>query len=227
MRRRSKIAAGLLTIVVVMPLLIISGVYANAWYYRSRAEQLLAVLKTVRPGVTTETEYLRLIRPFEAAPGDFRVGDELVPGALAIGNRSRWIERVLTARNGLLDDLLAWRVIPPGIYFDVNPAYDGGIVSQLHLHISMAVTGHPPGASVFWSASKYERGDAGYQDYLPGYRVSQEGLSGRPPWIFFVWMDERATPDERNSALDFQFRCFTRFSGCEEAAMFLQPAPNR
>jgi hypothetical protein len=227
MRRESKIAAGLLTVVVGMPLLIAGAIYANAWYSRWRAGHLLAVLKTVRPGVTTETEYLHLIHPFEGYSGDIRIGDKVVPGALAIGNRSQRIEDVLVARNGFLDSLLAYRVIPPAASFDVVPTYDGGVVSQLELHISLAVSGHAPGALVFWSASRQERDNAGYEEFHDGYRVSQEGLSGRAPWVFFIWMDERATPDERSSALNFQFRCFTRFSGCENAGMYVQPAPNR
>ena len=227
MRRGSKILAGLLTIAVGMPLLITGAIYANAWYCRWRAGHLLAVLKIVRPGMTTETEYLQLIRPFEGYSGDILINDKVVPGALEIGNRSQWIEEVLVARNGSLDSLLAYRVIPPAAFFAVVPSFDGGVVSQLDIHISLAVSGHAPGAFVFWSASSYERDNAGYEAFHDGYRVSQEGLSGRAPWVYLIWMDERATPDVQRSALNFQFRCFTRFSGCDDAGMYVQPAPNR
>jgi hypothetical protein len=227
MRRGSKIAAGLLTVAVGIPLLIIGAINANAWYYRWRAEHLLTVLKTVRPGVTTATEYLQLIQPFETCSGEIRIDDKLVPGALAIGNRSSWIEDILMAGNSFLDDLLAYRVIPPDADFAVVPTYAGGVVSQIELHAFSGVSGHPPGARVSWSASKYERDNAGYEEFRQGYYVSQEGLSGRAPWIFFISMDERATSDERSRALNLQFQCFTRFSGCQDAGMYVQPAPNR
>lgn len=227
MRRWAKVLARILIVVVAMPLLFGAAIYASAWYYRGQAEKLLSVLKTVRPGVTTQTEYLRLIHPFEAASYEVRVDDKVLPGALAIGNRPELIQHVLRVREGLLDRLLSWHVIPPLAAFSVTPSYQNGVVWRLYLDNETPITGHAPGAFVRWAALRYEADGAEFQGPFSGYRMSQMGVAGGPPWEFFVSLDERATSDEAKHALDFRFECFTEIRGCSDAREYLQPAPDR
>ena len=226
MRRWAKVVARVLIVVVAVPLLFLATVDASAFYYRWRAEKLLAVLKTVRPGVTTEAEYLRLVHPFELDPAYFTIGDKVVPGAVAIADRSDWMENALYFRRGLIEHLQNWHVIPFGADFTVVPSYEDGMVSRLELRVMTPVCCHGMGASVHWSASRYEGSDPWFQGNFSGYELSEEGPD-RKPWDFFVTMDERATPEERNRALNLNFRCFTRFSMCDAASMYADPAPNR
>ena len=227
MSRWRKVVVVTIAVVVAMPIFYVGAIYASAWYHRWRAQQLLAVLKTVRPGMTTQAEYMRLVHPFEAVSEWLLVDNKALPGAISLSNRANWIEDLQNERLARFDNLLSWRVIPPYVGLSVIPSFEGGVVSKLDIEEMTAVAGHPPGAFVHWDAQRFEGSDSRVFDGFSGYSRGQMGVVDQPPWEFFVTMDERATPDERSRALDIQFRCFTKVTGCLEAREYFQPAPKR
>jgi hypothetical protein len=227
MRLWKKIVAGALALSVGLPLLFAGVTYASAWYYRWRVGHLISMLKTVTPGVTTQADYVRMVHPFDAACSFIQIDGKPLPGAIAIDNRSECIERAFGAPAGELDNVLSGRLIPPGIMFSVIPKYEDGVVSELYVEYVAAVTGRSPGAFVKWSASRYGEDGEEPPGHFKGYRLSEMGLENKPPWEFFVTIDERATPDELSRGLDFRLQCFTSLSWCMDAHEFLQPAPDR
>lgn len=230
MRLWKKVVVGALAVVVGVPVLFVATINASAWYYRGRAIKLLAVLKNVRPGVTTEAEYLRAVAPLDthmAAALSAEPKDAVVPGEIDIGNWPTWMWKRLYLCYPAVTWLTEHRIVPDPAEFFVVPEFSGGLVSRLMVH-EWQGNGRPFGGSVRIMAIGFERAnDLTVAPPFAGYSVRQRHLEDGTLWYSFVGLDERATTEERSRALDFSFRCFTDLGSCGDGGKMLQPAPNR
>jgi len=221
MRRWAKVVARVLAVVVAVPLLFAVVMYANAWHQRGRAERLLAVIKTMTPGVTTEAEYMNAERPLHGL--EYWGGN---PGDLSISNfpNWNWLNKVCEGDStALVCRFMIW-IMPVGTMFRVIPLFADGKLKYLGLWEGQSPLRYRCCALVMFYARGYENSASELPDNFDGYSVSPwEGSM----WLTTVKLDERATPAERDSALDFSFKCFTTYRTCRDGAQFLRPAPNR
>jgi hypothetical protein len=222
MKWRRWVGGGLLIIVGLL-LVCAAGFYASAWYQRWRAEQLFAVIKTMTPGITTEVEYMRAVGPLASSSRQF---GGLQPRTLYIANYPKWLDSVcFSDRLRYACDSMA-RIMPVGTLFAADPTFVNGKLVILGIwEGQIPLRSHCCDRVVFY-ARRYENNDSDLPKTFDGYLVSHAG-EGISMWLTTVQLDERATPPERNSALDFSFRCFTTYRTCGDAALYLQPAPNR
>lgn len=232
MRRWKKVVAGVLLVVVGVPLLFAGVLYGCEWNYRWRAGQLLAAVRSFKPGVTTQAEYMDAVLPLQGHFFQVTEGNgtsmAALPGAYSVGNRPEWAEKLAGdwISNGLwLGDRA---IFAPETSFAVMPHFEGAMLADLRLKEEQG-DGHPIGAFVTLTARRYEKPlGAGWADYNAGYSMQQmDWKPGGAVWEYHVSLDERASQAELNQALDFRFRCFTDFTGCGDARKYLQPAPSR
>ena len=228
MKRWKKVVASLLVVAVGIPLLFSVTMYAYAWCQRLRAERLLAIVRTIKPGVTTQGEYMEAMQPPESDPLDLYQNDE-AKGYRVVVNAPQWFLNHVGLPSGR-DDM--WSVMQDKLAnhatgIVVIPSFKDGVVSRIHVWEMHGVCTHRCGGSVIYEAQRFETSD-NFGENFNGYASWQGSISaGTPPWVVAVDMDERASAEQVRRAFDFEFHCFTDFHVCEDAREYLDPAPNR
>jgi hypothetical protein len=221
MRRWAKVVARVFVVVVAVQLVFAGATYVNAWYARWRAGRLLAVLKTMIPGVTTEADYLRAVKPWQDL-GEQQ--DKVHPGEVEVSNQPRWVYCYGTLR------ALCYVVMVPmpiGTFFDPIPVFTNGKLAYLGIKEGQEPMSWRSSVVTQIYSKSYEGTDPELTMPFDGYAVSTGGRGLTGYFLTDVTLDERATPAERDSALDFSFKCFTTYRTCRDSAQFLRPAPNR
>lgn len=221
MRRWAKVVARVLVVVVAVQLVFAGAMYANAWYARLRAGRLLAALKTMTPGVTTEADYLRAVKPWQDLDEQ---QDTVHPGYAEVSNQPRWVYCYGTLR------ALCYVVMVPmpiGTFFNVFPTFTDGKLTYLNIREGQEPMSWRSSVLTQIYSKSYESTDPELTMPFDGYLVSPAGQGVTKYFLSVVTLDERATAAERDSALDFSFKCFTTYRTCRDGAQFLRPAPNR
>jgi hypothetical protein len=222
MKWRRWVGGGLLIIVGLL-LVCASGLYASAWYQRWRAEQLLAAVRDLKPGVTTEAEYMKAIQPHIRYVEQAERGDPTVPipGRYGVANQPMWLEkRLIDLSDGLADVLPNW--IAPEVSFQVAATFTDGKVKALDMGEMRGVY-HPVAGFVTIHAGRLERLFPEYPEVFTGY--SARRMRGKDRVIYTqVDLDERATEEQRRRAIDFRFGCFTAFRRCTDGRQMLDPS---
>lgn len=216
------------TVPVVIGLLFVcaAALYATAWYRRVQAEHLLAAIKKLRVGVTTEAEYEQAIRPFVADAEQVREGDAIataqpVAGAYAITSEPLWVYRTSAHMpEAIVSTLSNWAVLE-WTMFTVDPTFNDGRLTSLQIG-EMQGNGRPFAGFVRIHAGVVQRLWPSEPDSFPGYTAHPMGGNGRVIYTH-VDMDDRATPDEQRRALDFKFSCFTALKRCSDGRQLLDP----
>jgi hypothetical protein len=223
---RRKLLAGVI-VVAVLVVLCFAGLYGYAWKQRLLAGKLLAAVRTMQPGVSTQTEYEASLRPLakhaleisqQGADGRYKE----LPGGYYVSNLPAWVDIAINR--------VVWmrKFETRGVYFAVKPEFQDGILSNLNMEETQTASGHPPGATVRVRSMKYRDISSDYLDENGGYLFqSMQVGDGTPTWEQFVTLDERATPSEREAAMNFNFACFTAIHNCMDGGKMLRPAPNR
>lgn len=221
-----KVIAGLLMLAALV-VLCFAGLYGYAWKQRLLAGKLLSAVRTMQPGVSTEAQYEAAVQPFakqvieiqqEGSGGKFVA----VPSGFAVANEPEWVFAAVRRIPWVGD--LGTR----GAYFSVEPKFLDGTLSSLHLEEMQMISGHAPGAFVRIMSNKSRDSESDILDEKGGYWFQSMQIGdGIPAWEQFVTLDERATPREREAALNFDFACFTAIHNCLDGGKMLRPAPSR
>jgi hypothetical protein len=218
-RVRKTVVVAVLCILVGIPLIYSLMLYTTAWYHRWRAERLLGAVNSLRVGVTTQVEYERAIQSFVSNADRIRGGDsdQPLPDAYGITTLPEWMFLSTVHLPVIFGN---WAVIE-GTVFSVVPTFKDGRLMVIRI-AEYQGSGHPFGGFVTIHAGQV-------QHLFPDETEPFSGYSGRPMGrrgeIIYthVDMDDRATPEERRRALDFQFNCFTAFRLCSDGRQLLDP----
>jgi hypothetical protein len=222
MKWRRWIGGGLL---VVVGLLLVSaaGLYVSAWYHRWRAEQLFAAVRDLKPGVTTEAEYMNAIQPQVRYAVQAETGDPPVPvaGYLAVGNQPLVVWKMFNhLPNGVAGFISNWSALQWAL-FDVEGTFRDGKLATLHIG-EMQGSGRPYAGFVTIHAGRLESLFPGCVEVFTGYSACRMGGNGIVIYTH-VDLDDRATDEEKRRALDFRFDCFTAFRRCTDGRRMLDP----
>jgi len=221
MKWRRWIGGGL---VMVFGLLLVSaaGLYASACYHCWRAEQLLAAVRDLKPGVTTEAEYMKAIAPHVRYAEQAERGDPPVPipGHYGVANQPAWVLRLFEqVPDRVMEFLPNW--LAPETSFQVVATFSDGSVKTLSIAEQQGFY-HPVAGFVTMHAGRLERISPQYPMAFTGYSARRMGGNGTVIYTH-VDLDDRATEEERRRALDFRFDCFTAVHRCTDGRQMLDP----
>jgi hypothetical protein len=200
---------------VALILVLASGSLLSVSYYRRwEASKLLAVVRQLHPGVTTEVQARALLTPF-AQSGSGRQTDAHSFVQYQFSNTSGW--------NPL-------QLILPWTLFEVNIEFAHGAVGRIdvtEMQEDHRGYPHPNSVSVsiyssqlqplpvdFKGFSEYSRstGQVGTKGNWTGFECCHER---------FIKLDERATPVQLARSLNFRLSCMTSFIRCKDDRQIL------
>ena len=210
------------------------SMYASAWYYRMEAQRLLACVRELQPGVMTEAEAHRLLRPVEGRLlWDRRVTSErpfVVTEEYQVGNSPSWMDFVFRHTPDPLRGFIGRHLMLDWAMLAAQEEFKAGILSKLYVYELSDGVGHPFSAhATIYAGQATDRGE--FNGYLVRSIPLMTDMEGRPipRLVLFredVFVDERGTVEQRRKALDFHLECLTAIRGCHDAALILQPEPN-
>jgi len=211
-----------LCVLAGLPIICSLALYTTAWYHRWNAERLLAAVKNLHVGVTTQAEYERAIHPFVSAAYVIRNGEtnQPLPGAYGIATLPEWMFASTTHLPDPIQAALGkWAVIE-GTLFSVIPTFKDGKLMAIRIAEEQG-SGHPFGGFVTIHAGQVQHLFPYDLEPFSGYSARRL-MSDRVIYTH-VDMDDRATPEERRRALDFRFTCFTAFRPCSDGRQLIDP----
>lgn len=199
-------------------------------YRRWQASRLLAEVREFHPGVTTEAQALSVLKPFSgyAVVSDRRRDTVVVHEVeYQLYNTPAWTASVATHLR-----LLPLHVMLPCTLFIVDLEFAGGRLFSIHInemqedHPGYA---HPNAAVVTITSRQFGALPESPFGRLPlkfnGYSEHSQStgrLDERGDLTAFsccherfIEMDERATPQQRKRALNFQLHCMTSIAQCK------------
>jgi hypothetical protein len=214
---------GVLLIVFGLLLVCAAGLYASAWYQRWRAEQLFAAVRDLKPGVTTEAEYMKAIEPHIRYADQAETGNPPSPiaGYLGVGSQPLWLVKTFSSLSERLGNYNLSLLPVPLTLLEVSGTFADGKLISLYV-AEMQGSGHPYGGFVTIHAGRLEHLSPRYPEVFTGYSARRMGGNGTVIYTH-VDLDDRATDEERRRALDFRFNCFTSFRRCMDGRQFLDP----
>jgi hypothetical protein len=203
----------------------------HAWQARSRATRLLACIRELHPGVTSEAQArirLRSLSRYEILSSEDHSGKKVEEVSYEFYNVAEWTGRALR----VLPDSWAAHLTLPWTRFAVTVAYEGGVVSELDVvEMQQDIPGmpHPNSASTTVFSSRlgqrlgFVRSPSsdfiGFSTYSRS--TGQVGANGRlnsfscchERWIM---LDERATATQLADSLNFHLYCLTSWRPCKD-----------
>ena len=217
----------------------IEGALAVNHYRRHMAASLLATIRLFKPGVTTEEEAHRELRPFlgyEDSSERKRV--ELVTVRQVSYQFYNLPDWAASAASHLKH--LPFRITPPWTLFEVDLDFVDGFLERIHaeeMQEDQPEFPHPNSASVSLFSTRFgaEPGpipirEDGYVDFN-GYsdhtqNSGQVDHSGNLTSFSCcharsIVMDERATQAQVSKSLNFQLHCMTSFLRCNDDRQLL------
>jgi len=228
MRARLRRAALLFVLIsVLLSAAFATAILGTAWSQQRRASRLLAVVKELRPGSTTEHQAREALKPFsryEIVYEQSRPDKPLKTAQYEFLNVPPW-------RVGMLPlTFLRWT------RFAVDITYRHGMVTQLTVgemqeeHLGYP---HPDAATVRIYSVHDEAGTKLLPDEFNGYSLHLQetgGVDENGHWSgfkcceqVFNQLDERATPEQRSQALNFNLSCFSSIRPCDEPRKIRPP----
>jgi hypothetical protein len=209
----------------------IAAIMIHAWQVRSRAARLLAYIHELHPGVTTEAQARMRLRSFsryETLYSEDHGGKKVEEVSYEFYNVAEWTGLALRA----FPDSWAAHLTLPWTRFAVTVAYNGGVVSEIHVgEMQQDIPGmlHPNSASttVFSSRLGQQLGFVplppsdftGFSSYLSS--TGQVGADGKPNSFScchqrWIMLDERATATQLANSLNFHLYCLTSWRRCKD-----------
>jgi len=221
MSRGRKLVAIIFGVLLALPICFVSSLNVSNFYARWQAGRLLKALRTMQPGVTSEKEYMAALSSFRWEGQALRESDGSkefeVKGSLYIMN-----DPECRPWNYSWCEALEGRLIPYGTDFGVVPTFANGVLNEIsfremQIHPIHCCEASATRHAVVWKGREFSPRP------FNGYSLTYADSS---VWNVSVDLDQRASPEQLERALDFDFRCFTRLQPCEEAKDFLQPVPD-
>jgi len=199
--------------------LVLCGVFLSISYYRRwQASKVLAVVREIHPGVTTETQARLLLRPFANYKGN---------------SRQEWQTHKERDEYFAITNSLDWvpdRFNFPRTFFTVNFKFLNGLVAQIDI-VEMQVDHpgypHPNSASVSMYSNQLiqlPEDFSGYSEYSRNTGAADEkgNWTGfKCCYARFIRLDERATPEQVERSLNFNLSCMTSYVRCKDDRQIL------
>lgn len=218
MRRTIVISAGV-TIVVA---LLFGSLLSVSYYRRWEASKLLGVVRQIHPGTTSEIQSRALLKPFAKFEFEFEFDPQ------ARDSVEYWFLNS--------PDWDPLRFALPWTLFKVRVEFVNGMVALVNVtEMQEDHPGypHPNSASVRISSNRIRPPSAVFDPPADfnGYRESSRHTSGVDSQdnrngfecchARFIWLDERATPDQLSRSLNFRLSCMTSFIRCKNDRQLL------
>jgi len=219
MRKAAKIIAIAATAIL---LLSFADAIVVANYCRYKASRLLAVARTLHPGITTQTQAQKALEPFSAYGEEYRSNSsEAISETITYA-----LQNVPSQTVPVIDEIRSFpfRILYTWTRFSVDMKYENGFLAEIRIlemqqdHLGYP---HPNAASVRIVASKLVRLSPDFTGYSehPNYTFGVDG-KGNPNgfvccYIRRIEMDERATADQMAHALNFRLNCMSSFVRCK------------
>jgi len=226
--RKLATAIGLsLAILLVVPL---ASETVVSYHRRYEASKLLAVVRRLRPAVTTQTqaqEQLKSFSRFEQVSDLRREGVAIHELDYEFLNGTNWSDSLAYHLR-----FVPFRLTLPWTRFVVNLEFVNGMLAEIdvgEMQVDQPGYLHPNGASVLIVSSQlgalpgnpWGSLDAGFNGY---YEHSQQtaGLDEKGNfngftccYERFIRLDDRASERQFSQSLNFQLRCLTSFLRCK------------
>jgi hypothetical protein len=204
---------------VGLMLVLLCGLLSESYFRRWQASRLLAVVRQLHPGTTTEVQARALLKPF----ANDQVGSDRRDDAsyYEFVNVSRWNP---------------FRFVLPWTLFSVNVEFAGGVVAGIvvtEMQEDHPGYPHPNSASVSVCSNRVHAlyADGALPAHFNGYREYSRAtgsLDSQGNWTKFICcherfiaLDERATPAQLSRSLDFRLSCMTSFVRCKDDRQIL------
>ena len=205
-------------------------------YRRWQASKLLATVRGLRPGVTTESQARAVLKPFsryEETSERRREGIVVREIDYQFYNGTDWTSSLAYHLR-----FLPFRITLPWTRFAVNLEFFDGFLAEIHIsEMQEDQPGypHPNGASVSILSTRLGALPRSPYGPLPGdfngyseYSRSTGGLDEKGHRTGFtccyersIKLDERATPAHLSDSLNFQLHCLTSFLRCKDDRQIL------
>jgi hypothetical protein len=219
--RVRRVVGWILLVVFLLVAFLFASEMSVAWYRRWQASRILACVKRMRPGVTTEAQAESELDTFSA----YDAGLLRDRTGYGFYNGTEWLWTLASH----LPMPLAERLTLPWTFFSVQVGYRDGLVAEIRIsemQDDLAWIARPNSAmvEVLWSRVEGERQVAPVNRDFNGYSVfSRSGVAvnknGKPTGVEccrerFITLDERATTQQLAESEDFQLQCMTSFRHC-------------
>lgn len=229
MRRAATVICLGLAILLAIPLASDSVV---SYYRRWQASKLLATVRGLHPGVTTESQSRAALKPFfryEERSDLERAGKPVSEIYYQFYNGTDWTSSLAYHLR-----FLPFRITLPWTRFAINLDFVDGFLAEIHISemqedqpgyvhpngVSVSILstrlGEPPG-SPFYGLPTADFN--GYSEHPQDTR----GLDEKGNWNGFICcherfitLDERATPAQLSQSLNFQLHCLTSYLRCKD-----------
>jgi len=214
---------------LVLSLLPFASIAATSWYSRWNASRLLACVKRLHPGATTEAQARETLKPFSKYETRYEQPEQDKPIQVAqydIYNCPKWTGK-LSAH--LPNSWNRHLLFLPWTLFTVSVRYRDGTLADLDIHeMQQENPGdpHPYAASVRILSTRFEKEGSRPSDEFTGYSAfivhsQQFGSNDKPVGRErfgreYITLDERASPEQRSQSLNFQLHCLTSIHPCNE-----------
>jgi hypothetical protein len=211
MRRTLAISAS----VVLVLLLSFGSLLSLSYYSRWQASRLLAVVRQLHPGTTTEAQSRALLKQFAEyeAKSDPDAPRDLVQYDLF--NTPKWDP---------LRFILRWTL------FTVNVRFTDGLVARIdiaEMQVDRPGMLHPNSASVSIYSHRLGMSPDDFSGYSEHYQSTGQ-VDSHGNWTSFeccyerfIKLDERATPAQLSRSLNFNLSCMTSFLRCKDDRQIL------
>jgi hypothetical protein len=220
------VVAWFLLVIFLLAACLVASEMGVAWYRRWQASRILACVKQMRPGVTTEAQARAELKRFAAyRPCGEGVDERARQEGYLFWNGAEWFWKLASQ----FPASWAERVTLPWTIFSVDVRYRDGLLVGIDIDESQtdAVWMNRPTsaiAEVLWSRAEDDRhvipvpkGFGGYAMFSrSGVMVDQNGNSTGSECCRerFVILDERASAAQVAASENFQLRCMTSFRHC-------------
>lgn len=186
-----------------------------SYYRRWQASKLLAIVRQLHPGATTEAQARALLKSFAAQEDDRVVHPD---------------GRIDDEVNYEFVNSIGWPQIFPWTLFSVDLKFKGGLLAEIDLgemQEDHPRYPHPNSAHVTIYSGRLASLPAHFNGYSE-YSRATGSVDAQGRWTDFVCcharfikLDERATPSQLSAALNFRLSCMTSFIRCKDDRQIL------
>jgi hypothetical protein len=204
---RKVISISVISVVLLLSLLC-GGCFGVSYYRQLQASKLVAVVRQIHPGTTTEARTQILLEPFA------KYRTESTSSVLEF-QFANFMPRPIP---------VAWTL------FIARFEFAGGSLAEIDLtemQVDHQGYPHPNSASVSIRSNRLRPSPADFNGYSE-YSRSTGSIDPQGKWTGFnccharsIKLDERATPDQFSRSLDFRLSCMTSLVRCKDDRQIL------
>ena len=199
-------------------------------YRRWQASKILATVRRLHPGTTTESEVNASLKSFSR----YEHRTELQHDGIVVRRIDYQFFNLRTASIAYYLRFLPFRTTLPWTMFEVSVKFVDGFLAEVHvIEMQEDQPGypHPNSASVSILSTRvrspYDLPPADFNGYSEHSRSTFQLDENQKMTSFsccharFITLDERATPEQFSHSMNFQLRCLTSYLRCKDDRQIL------